>query len=179
LGLLVRIPTLLEELLILSRILSLLRLLTERTRRDLSLSTLKTRRLSTRAKTRNLLTGLHHTGKVLSLNALLTRCCLNSLLVSLSVQRRDCLASSQVLLALKHRPLDTRTLATERPALDGVCLLLRKLLALLLLESAKGWVNNALDIGVHVGANLTGSKRPNSLRTSKRQAGSHLIVRLG
>jgi hypothetical protein len=48
----------LEELLVFGCLLSLRCLLTERSRRDLSLSTLKTRRLSTSSKTRNLLTGL-------------------------------------------------------------------------------------------------------------------------
>ena len=83
LGDLERIPTLLQELLVLSRKIGLLGLLLDLTSLKLGLCTLDASSLCRSAKTRNLLPGLHTASQISRLNTLLTSSCLYSLTVSL------------------------------------------------------------------------------------------------
>ena len=123
LSLLVRIPTLLKELLILGSVQSLVCLLFGSTGSQFCLSALKSRALSTRAKTRNLLTGLHLASKISRNHTLLTSRRLNSLSVPLLVQWRDSLSGSQLLLTAEIRTFQTRTVATKGTGTDSLRLL--------------------------------------------------------
>ena len=119
----VRIPTLLKKLLILGSVQSLVCLLFGSTGSQFCLSALKSRALSTRAKTRNLLTGLHLASKISRNHTLLTSRRLNSLSVPLLVQWRDSLSGSQLLLTAEIRTFQTRTVATKGTGTDSLRLL--------------------------------------------------------
>ena len=123
LSLLVRIPTLLKELLIFGSVRCLVCLLFGSTGSQFCLSTLESRTLSTRAKSRNLLTGLHLTSKISRNHTLLTSRRLNSLIVSLLIQRCDSLSGPQLLLTAEIRTFQTRTVATESTGTNSLRLL--------------------------------------------------------
>jgi hypothetical protein len=137
------------------------------TSRHLGLCALQSSLLRTSAKASNLLTSLHLPRQIRGNDALLASCGLNSLPISLLVKRRNSLTKGQVLLALKLCALKTRTLAAKSAALNGLRLLLGKLLPLLLLERLNCRVNYRLGVWVLVVANLLLGKRPDILCPAK------------
>ena len=93
------VTALLQELLVLGRILSLLRLLLKGSSADLRLRTLQSRLLGASAQSSDLLACLQLTGKIGGDNALLALCSLHSLLVTLLVKGSDSLRRRKTLLA--------------------------------------------------------------------------------
>jgi hypothetical protein len=172
------VAALLQELLVLSRILCLLCLLAESSRTNLRLRALQCSLLRARSKPSNLLTCLHLASEIRSHNALLRLSSLYCLPIALLVERRDSLPKGKVLLPLKLRALQASSLTTKSPTLDGLCLLLGKLLALLLLKSLNRWVNNGLSIWVLVVSDLALRQRANILRPRQRQSCAYAIVGL-
>jgi hypothetical protein len=136
------VAALLQELLILRSILSLLRLLPKGSSTNLSLRALQCSRLRTSPKTTKLLTSLHLAGKIGRNDALLALRCLDRLLISLLIERRNCLRCRKSLLAHKLGTLKPRTVTTEGPGLNSFRLLLRLLLSKLLTQSGLRCPNN-------------------------------------
>jgi hypothetical protein len=99
------VALLLEVLLILSRILSLLGLLTKGARTNLRLSPLQGCLLRSCAQPGDLLTCLEAASQILRNDALLLPCGLHGLLVALLIEGRNSLRRSKTLLARKLRPL--------------------------------------------------------------------------
>ena len=83
-------------------------------------------------------------------NALLLLGDILRLLIALLIKRCNCLPKSKVLLPLQLSALQARPLPAKCPAPNSLRLLLRKLLALLLLQSLHSRVDHSLRIRVHI-----------------------------
>jgi hypothetical protein len=152
------VAALLQELLVLSSILRLLRLLLEGASPDLGLRALQRRLLGSSAKAPKLLAKLLNSLPVSLLgsktHALLLLGSLKRLLIALLIERGNGLRLRKPLLAPKGLPLQSSAVAAKSPGPNGFRLLLGKLLALLLAHSSLRSPYNALREGVHVLTNL-------------------------
>jgi hypothetical protein len=102
-----------------------------------------------------LLTGGKLTLQILANNALLTLSRLYCLPIALRIDRRESLSGCQTLLALQNSALNPCAITTKCACANSISLLLRKLLALLLLQSCLRRTRYIVGVGVHVIANLT------------------------
>jgi hypothetical protein len=172
------IPTLLKELLVLSRILSLLRLLLKRTSTNLSLRTLQCRRLCASTQARNLRTSLHTTREIRCNDALLPLSRLKARLVGPLIDGGQSLSHAKLLLTTKDLTLHVCAAAAKGTSLDGLCLLLGKLLTLLLLKSGLRRGQRRQHCRVLVVANLFLRQGANISRARKGKARSCAKIRL-
>jgi hypothetical protein len=172
------IPALLQELLILSRILSLLGLLAESTRTNLRLSPLQSRCLRSSSQPSDLLTRLHTTSQIGRNHALLPYRSLQARLVGLLIDWGQCLTHTKLLLPTESLTLETGTVATKCAALDSFGLLLRKLLSLLLLQCGLCGGQRGKHGGVLIVTNLLLRQRANITRARHCKASSGPKIRL-